>query len=72
MTYESELELLRARGYGVGPADVRTGQIRIWDPGSRDAVDVRLGNELGEFAAGKLSFGEIRERREYELVGEER
>jgi len=71
MSYQQELDALRARGYAVGTADVRTGLVRVWIPGGDDAVDVRLGRELEELAEGKLTFGEIRERREGEVVNEE-
>jgi hypothetical protein len=71
MTYQRELSLLRERGYALGPVDARTGCVRIWDPAGQDAVDVRLGEELDEFAAGQLTFSEIRERREDEVLSEE-
>ena len=56
------LDILRAQGCAVGTPDVHT--IR----GSDEAVDVEIGRELHELAEGKLSFEDIRPRREDETV----
>jgi len=72
MTHQQQLNVLRARGYGAGPVDVHTGSVRIWIPGGNDAVDVHLGRELEELAAGRLTLDDLRERREDEVVSEER
>jgi hypothetical protein len=62
------LEILRAQGYAVGAPDVHTGRVRIWLQGSDEAIDVEIGRELCEMAEGKLSFEEVRARREDETV----
>jgi hypothetical protein len=66
MTDNEALDILRAQGYLAGTPDVRTGRVRIWIRGRNDAVDVAIGRELRELAEGKLTFEEIRERREDE------
>ena len=62
------LDILRAQGYAAGTADVHTGRVRVWLRGSDQAVDVAIGRELHELAEGKLSFEDIRARREDEIV----
>jgi len=62
------LHILRAQGYAVGTPDVHTGRVRVWIRGSDEAVDVEIGRELHELAEGKLSFEDIRARREDETV----
>jgi hypothetical protein len=62
------LDILRAQGYAVGTPDVYTGRVRVWIHGSDEAVDVEIGRELLELAMGKLSFAEIRARREDEAA----
>ena len=62
------LEILRAQDYAVGTPDANTGRVRVWIRGSDEAVDVRIGRELHELAEGKLSFEDIRARREDEAV----
>ena len=62
------LNILRAQGYAVGTPDVHTGRVRVWIHGSDEAVDVEIGRELLELAMGKLSFAEIRARREDEAA----
>jgi hypothetical protein len=62
------LDILRAQGYAVGTPDVHTGRVRVWIHGSDEAVDVEIGRELLELAMGKLSFAEIRARREDEAA----
>jgi hypothetical protein len=62
------LDILRAQGYGVGTPDAHTGRVRVWIRGSDEAVDVEIGRELDELAEGKLSFEDIRARREDETV----
>jgi len=68
MTDNEALEILRAQGYAAGTLDVRTGRVRVWIHGTNDAVDVAIGRELHELAEGKLTFEEIRERREDETL----
>ncbi|MBZ5596486.1 MAG: hypothetical protein LAP39_29950 [Acidobacteriia bacterium] len=68
MTDNEALEILRAQGYAAGTPDVRTGRVRVWIHGNNDAVDVAIGRELHELAEGKLTFEEIRERREDETL----
>ena len=69
MTKDTEaLDILRAQGYAVGTPDVHTGRVRVWIHGSDEAVDVEIGRELLELAMGKLSFAEIRARREDEAA----
>jgi len=70
MTYKQALDRLHARGYTASAPDVRTGQIRIWSPGGSEAVDVRVGQELEDFASGKATLDEIREHREAEVLSE--
>ena len=65
MTDNEALEILRAQGHAAGTPDVRTGRVRVWVHGNNDAVDVATGRELAE---GKLTFEEIRERREDETL----
>jgi hypothetical protein len=66
MTDKEALDTLRAQGHAAATHD-RTGQVRVWIHGSSDAVDVKTGTELHELAEGKLSFDEVRERREDEV-----
>ncbi len=60
------LDILRAQGYAVGTPDIHTCRVRIWITASDEAVDVETGRELHELAEGKLSFEDIRARREDE------
>jgi hypothetical protein len=62
------LDILRAQSCAVGTPDVHTGRVRVWIRGSDEAVDVQIGRELHELAEGKLSFEDIRARREDEIV----
>ena len=62
------LDILRAQEYAVGTPDVHTGRVRVWIHGSDEAVDVEIGRELLELTMGKLSFAEIRARREDEAA----
>ena len=62
------LDILRVQGYAVGTPDAHTGRVRVWIRGSDEAVDVQIGRELHELAEGKLSFEDIRARREDETV----
>jgi len=67
MTDNQALDMLRAQGHAAATTD-RNGDVRVWIHGSTDAVDVKPGRELQELAEGRLSFDEIRERREDEVV----
>ncbi len=62
------LDILRAQGFAVGTPDVHTGRVRVWIHDSDEAVDVEAGRELHELAEGKLTFADIRTRREDEAV----
>jgi hypothetical protein len=62
------LDILRAQGYAAGTPDVHTGRVRVWTRDSDDAVDVEIGRELHELAEGKLTFEDIRARREDEAA----
>jgi len=62
------LDILRAQGHAVGAPDAYAGRVRVWIRGSDEAVDVQLGRELHELAEGKLSFDDVRLRREDEAV----
>ena len=62
------LDILRAQGYAAGTPDVHTGRVRVWLRGSDEAVDVEIGRELHELVEGKISFEDIRARREDETV----
>jgi hypothetical protein len=62
------LDILRSQGHAVGTPDTHTGRVRIWISGTDEAVDVQVGRELHELAEGKLSFEEIRTRREDEAA----
>jgi len=62
------LGILRAQGYAAGTPDVHTGWVRVWIRSSDEAVNVQVGKELQELAEGKLSFEEIRARREDEVA----
>lgn len=66
------LDILRAQGYAVGTPDVYTGRVRVWIHGGDEAVDLEMGRELLEMAMGKLSFAEIRARRDAESAKEGR
>ena len=68
MTDTEALDILRAQGHAAGTPDVHTGRVRVWIRGSDEAVDVQVGRELHELAEGKLSFEEIRARREDEAA----
>jgi hypothetical protein len=69
MMKETEaLDILRTQGYAASAPDVHTGRVRVWIRGSDEAVDVEIGRELQELAEGKLSFEDIRARREDETV----
>ena len=69
MMNETEaLDILRAQGYRAGTPDVHTGRVRVWIRGSDEAVAVESGRELLELTEGKLSFEDIRARREYETA----
>ena len=70
MTNNEALEILRAQGYAAGTPDLRNGFVRVWIHSSDDLVDVRLGQELHDFAEGKLRFDEIIERRQSEILSE--
>ena len=73
MKHTEALDILRAQGYAVGTPDVHTGRVKVWICGSDEAVDVEIGRELHELAEGKLSFEDIRARREdVTVVGTER
>jgi hypothetical protein len=63
MTDNQALGMLRAQGHAAAAPD-RNGDVRVWIHGGNDAVDVKAGRELHELAEGKLTFDEIRERRE--------
>lgn len=58
------LDILRAQGHAAGTPDIHTGRVRVWIRGNDEAVDVQTGRELYELAEGKLSFEDIRSRRE--------
>ena len=62
------LDILRAQGYAVGTPDAHTGRVRIWMHDGDEAVEVDAGRELRELAEGKLTFADIRMRREDEAV----
>lgn len=62
------LDILRAQGYAVGTPDVHTGRVRVWIHNSDEAIDVEIGRELHELAEGKLTFEDIRARREDEAT----
>jgi hypothetical protein len=62
------LDILRAQGCTVGTLDVQTGRVRLWFPGGEEAVDVIVGTELHDLAAGRLTAEEILSRREDEIV----
>ncbi len=68
MTDNEALEILRAQGYAAGTPDLQRGSVRVWIYGSNEAVDVRLGRELCEFAEGKLTFDDILDRRQSIVV----
>ena len=70
MTNKQALEILRARGYATGTLDARSGRIRVWTHQSGFAVDVAMGQELEDLAAGRLSLEEISDRREDEVLAE--
>lgn len=70
MTDNEALEILRAQGYAAGTPDLRNGFVRVWIHDSDELVDVRLGQELHDFAEGKLTFDEILERRQSEILSE--
>jgi uncharacterized protein YbjT (DUF2867 family) len=61
------LDILRAQGHAA-TTPYRNGWVQVWIHGSNDAVDVKSGRELHELAEGKLSFDDIRERREDEVL----
>ena len=62
------LDILRAQGYAVATPNADTGRVRVWVRGSDEAVDVEIGRELHELAEGKLTFEDIRARREDETA----
>lgn len=68
ITDSEALDMLRTRGYAAGLPDVHTGRVRVWIPGTEEAIDVQLGRELRELAQEKLSFEDIAERRDDEAV----
>jgi hypothetical protein len=70
MTDNEALEILRAQGYAAGTLDLRNGLVRVWIHGSDEVVAVRLGRELCDFAEAKLTFDEILERRQSEVLSE--
>lgn len=70
MTDNEALAKLRAQGQMTGTPDLFTGMVRIWTRENHDAVDVRIGRELHDLAEGRLSFADIRERREDETLAE--
>ncbi len=70
MTDKEALDLLHAQGYCTGTPDAYTGFVRVWSRGSKYTVDVRIGQELHDVAQGKLSMGDICERREDEMLAE--
>ena len=68
MTDKEALDILRAQGHAAAVPETGSGHVRVWDRNNEDAVNVTLGRELHELAEGKLTFDEIRERREDEVV----
>jgi hypothetical protein len=62
------LDILRAEGHAVSMPDAYTGRVRIWIRGDNEAIEVDIGRELHELAEGKLTFEEIRARREDEIA----
>jgi hypothetical protein len=62
------LDILRARGYAASTPDIHTGRLRVWIRGSDEAINVQVGRELHELAEARLTFEEIRTRREDEVV----
>lgn len=70
MTDKQALDILHARGYATGTPDARSGTVRVWTNQSGFAADVAMGKELQDLAAGKLSFEEICDRREDEVLAE--
>lgn len=70
MTYHRALDLLSAQGYAVGTPNSQTGEVRIWAPGGTESVEVRIGRELDDLAAGKLTLEQICERRDDEVPSE--
>jgi hypothetical protein len=68
MRDDEAVEILRAEGHFVADPDIHTGRLRVWIPGSDEGIDVDTGRELQELAEGKLSFEEIRLRREEEAA----
>jgi hypothetical protein len=70
MTDKQVLEMLHARRYTTGTPDTRSGKVRVWTNQSGVAVDVAMGRELEDLAAGRLSLDEICDRREDEVLAE--
>jgi hypothetical protein len=62
------LDILRAQGYAVGTPDIRTGRVKVWIRDTDEAVEVAIGRELHELAEGKLTFEDVRARREDETA----
>lgn len=67
MNNTEALDILRAQGYAVSQPDLHTGRIRVWIRRSDEPVDVEIGRELHELAEGRLSFEDVRARREDEI-----
>ena len=70
MTDQEALAILRAQGHTASAPDVHTGRVRVWMHGTEEPVDVGIGGELHELAEGKLTFEDIRERRDDETLAE--
>ncbi|HJT89679.1 MAG TPA: hypothetical protein VJ732_17540 [Bryobacteraceae bacterium] len=70
MKDQEALAILRAQGHAASNPDPHTGRVRVWIHGTEDAVDVSAGGELHDLAEGKVTFQEIRERREDETLAE--
>jgi hypothetical protein len=68
MNDRDALDILRAEGHAVGTPDVHTGRVTVWYRGGDDPIDVEIGRELHELAEGKLSFDDIRARRDEEAA----
>jgi hypothetical protein len=68
MSDDEALEILRGEGHAAGQPDFHSGRVRVWVAHTSSVIDVQLGMELRELAQGKLSFEEIRERRERDIL----
>lgn len=61
---DAALEILENKGFEIGPAVLhKDGRVQIAVSSENDSAVVEVGQELWDFAAGRINFPEINARR---------